>query len=291
MTEGPSEQDQTTDPEMREFHLHLVSDATGETLEAMTKAALAQFEGVRAHKHLWPMIRTPKQMARIMEDIAERPGLVMYTLVNHGIRDVLVQKCKDFSLPHISVLDPVIDALAKHLGAKSRGLPGRQHEMDAKYFDRIDALHFTMAHDDGQQAQDLRQADIILVGVSRSSKTPTSIYLANRGYKTANVPFVPDVAMPGELDEDLKALVVGLTASPDRLVQIRTNRLRSMNDDGNGSPYVDPEKVKAEVSACRRYCADHGWPVIDVTRRSIEETAAAIMNYYHLRKEKEAAAQ
>lgn len=282
---------QARQSETRAFHLHLVSDATGETLEAMTKAALAQFEGVSAHKHLWPMIRTPKQMARIMEDIAERPGLVMYTLVNESIRDVLVQKCADLSLPHISVLDPVIDALAKHLGAKSRGLPGRQHEMDAKYFDRIDALHFTMAHDDGQLARDLRKADIILVGVSRSSKTPTSIYLANRGYKTANVPFVPDLPMPAELEENLSALVVGLTASADRLVQIRTNRLRSMNDDSNGSAYVDPEQVKAEVAACRRFCADHGWPVIDVTRRSIEETAAAIMNYYHLRKEKQDGAQ
>lgn len=267
------------------FHLHLVSDSTGETLEAMAKAALVQFENVRAEKHLWPMVRTPRQMQKIMEFIKDRPGLVMYTLVNEDIRRELTLHCASLSIPHVSVLDPVIGSLAEFLGARSRGLPGRQHEMDAQYFDRIDALHFTMAHDDGQMSQGLMTADIILVGVSRTSKTPTSIYLANKGFKTANVPFVPGTPLPAALLGPLDALVVGLTASPDRLVEIRTNRLRSIKES-QSTTYVDMGSVREEVQACRRLCTKHDWPVIDVTRRSIEETAAAILKYYNAREAK-----
>jgi len=267
---------------LHRFHLHLVSDATGETLEGMAKAALAQFESVEAEKHLWPMIRTPRQMGQIMSFIEERPGLVMYTLVNEEIRKVLTTRCAELQIPHVSVLDPVIEALAQYLGAQARGLPGRQHEMDAHYFDRIDALHFTMAHDDGQLSHELRAADIVLVGVSRTSKTPTSIYLANKGFKTANVPYVPDMPLPPELEEPLDAMVVGLTASPERLVQIRTNRLESLRDQATNS-YTDLESVRREVTACRRLCKARGWPMIDVTRRSIEETAAAVLKRYSAR--------
>ncbi len=270
------------DGESRVFHLHLVSDATGETLEAMAKAALVQFEGIEARKHLWPMIRTPTQMQRTMEFIAENPGLVFYTLVNDELRRVLTRRCTMLNIPHVSVLDPVIEGLAQFLGARARGLPGRQHEMDADYFERIDALHFTMAHDDGQLVQDLKTADIILVGVSRTSKTPTSIYLANKGFKTANVPFIPGVPLPPELEEPLKALIVGLTAAPERLVEIRTNRLRAMRESAS-TAYVDERTVREEVLACRRFCSSHGWPVIDVTRRSIEETAAAIVKLHSMR--------
>lgn len=270
------------DPDVlqRNHHLHLVSDATGETLEALAQAALAQFEGVSVTKHYWPMIRTARQMTRIMDDIQEKPGLVMFTLVDPEIRDALLQRCADLNIPCLSVLDPVIDVLAKHLGAKARAVVGRQHEMNAHYFKRIDALHYTMAHDDGQAAQNLMEADIILVGVSRTSKTPTSIYLANKGFKTANVPFVPNVPMPHELDSpELHCLIVGLTASPDRLMQIRTNRLRSLNENDD-TDYVDLDTIKQEILQCRRFCAARSWPVIDVTRRSIEETAAAILNHY-----------
>ncbi|WP_281299938.1 MULTISPECIES: pyruvate, water dikinase regulatory protein [unclassified Iodidimonas] len=269
-------------PAPQRFHLHLVSDSTGETLEAMAKAALVQFEDARAEKHIWPMVRTARQMERIMEFIEDRPGLVMYTLVNEDIRRELTRHCSALNIQHVSVLDPVISALGQFLGAQSRGLPGRQHEMDRDYFDRIDALHFTMAHDDGQMAHDLLAADIILVGVSRTSKTPTSIYLANKGFKTANIPFVPNAVLPPELYGPLNALVVGLTASPDRLVQVRTNRLRSMREAPSTS-YVDMEAVKLEVLACRRLCSDNHWPVIDVTRRSIEETAAAILRLHSAR--------
>jgi len=261
------------------FQLHLVSDATGETLEGIVKAALVQFENVEVAKHLWPLVRTPGQMTEILDYIEKQPGLVFYTLVNEKLRSVLTRRCAEIGIPHVSVLDPVIDALGSHLGAQARGLPGRQHEMDAQYFHRIDALHYTMAHDDGQQVQDLEQADIILVGVSRTSKTPTSIYLANKGFKTANVPFVPGVDLPPELDGPLKAFVIGLTASPERLVQVRTNRLRTLRGTGP-SPYVDEDAVREEVVNCRRYCRARGWPIIDVTRRSIEETAATILRLY-----------
>ncbi len=262
------------------FHLHLVSDSTGETLEAIVSAALVQFEGVNVHKHYWPLVRSAMQMTRLMEDISEQPGLVMYTLVNREIRQVLEKECMEKNIPVLSILDPVINLLGSYFGQKASHRPGRQHTMDAHYFQRIDALHFTMAHDDGQLVEDVEEADIILVGVSRSSKTPTSIYLANKGYKTLNVPFVPNCPMPIELDNLKDKFVLGLTTSAERLVQIRTNRLRSINENEE-AVYTDREHIQDEIKLCRRYCTDRGWQTIDVTRRSIEETAAAILNRYH----------
>ncbi len=262
----------------RKYHLHLVSDATGETLESMSKAALVQFEGIDVKKHLWPMVRTPRQMEHILDDIRENPGLVMYTLVNPEIREVLTKHCTKAGLPTVSLLEPVINAFGSFFHMKAKALPGQQYALDSEYFKRIEALQYTMAHDDGQHVEGLIDADIILVGVSRSSKTPTSIYLANRGYKTANVPFVANCPMPEQLDNIEGPLVVGLTASPDRLVQIRTNRLRSIRDETNRD-YVSPDLINEEVVACRRYCTKRGLMVIDVTRRSIEETAVAILNH------------
>lgn len=262
---------------MARLHLHLVSDSTGETLESVAKACLAQFEGAEAIKHFWPMIRSERQLDRAMEEVAQRPGLVLFTLVNPQMRDRLQSRCLTLGLPAISVLDPVLQALSQFLGQSARGLPGRQHAMDAAYFRRIEAVHFTMAHDDGQQPEDLNEADIVVLGVSRTSKTPTSIYLANRGYKTANVPIVPTTPLPDTLFTLTRPLVVGLTTSPDRLVHIRRNRLRSMNQSED-TDYVRDEEVSAELTFARRLYAQHNWPVIDVTRRSIEETAAAIVN-------------
>ena len=261
----------------KEFHLHLVSDSTGETLEAIISAALVQFEGVNVHKHYWPLIRTAMQMRRLMDDIVEHRGLVMYTLVNPEIREALEEGCIQANLPVLSILDPVINLLGSYFGQEASHKPGRQHMMDQHYFERIDALHYTMAHDDGQLAHDLDDADIILIGVSRSSKTPTSIYLANKGFKTANIPFVPNCPMPAALDSFQHKFVLGLTTSPDRLVQIRTNRLRSINEKEEAD-YTDLDFIREEVKQCRRYCTERGWPTLDVTRRSIEETAAAILN-------------
>ncbi len=275
----------TRPADVRRVQLHLVSDATGETLEAIATAALVQFEGVSAEKHLWPMVRTPRQMREIFAFIKEKPGLILYTLVNEAVRDELVRLADRLGLAHVSVLDPVITALAHHLGRAPKGQPGRQHALNAAYFRRIEALHYTMAHDDGLSQEDLRLADIILIGVSRTSKTPTSIYLANKGYRTANVPFVPGVPMPAVLDDpDLKALLVGLTASPQRLVEIRSQRMEAgQHPPGSTPAYTDIHQVREEVKACRRYCAARGIPVIDVTRRSIEETAAAIITLYQER--------
>jgi hypothetical protein len=270
---------------MTGFHIHLVSDATGETLKALAKAALVQFEHAKdTEEHLWTLVRTPGQMERVVQAIEPERSIVLYTLVDIGLRDILVRGCRKLGVTCISVLDPVIAALAGFLGEKAQATPGRQHELDAAYFARIDAMHYTMAHDDGQSTADLDEADIVLVGVSRTSKTPTSVYLANRGMKTANVPIVPGVALPRELETATRPLVVGLIASADRLVSVRRNRLLSLNER-TATAYVDHERVKEELAYARKIFARHGWPVIDVTRRSIEETAAAVLNLHSRRQE------
>ena len=273
---------------MNRFHLHLVSDATGETLRALARAALAQFEHAKAEaiEHVWALVRTSVQMERVLQQIGEKRGIVMFTLVDPELRERLEIGCGELLVPCIDVLDPVIAALGNLLGETAQALPGRQHLLDAEYFARIEAMQYTMAHDDGQLAQDLSQADVILVGVSRTSKTPTSIYLANRGLKTANVPLVPGMSLPPELETATRPLIVGLTASADRLVQVRRNRLLTLNERTE-TAYVQPDEVSKELAAARRIFTRHGWPVIDVTRRSIEETAAAILNLYARRQEQE----
>jgi len=264
----------------RLFHLHLVSDATGETLNAVARAACAQYEDVSAVEHIYALVRGPKQLDRAIAEIEREPGLVMFTMVNDTLRDQLVARCAELDVPCISVLDPVINALGTYLGREISHKPGVQHEMNAEYFDRIAALNFTMAHDDGQSNGDLDEADIILVGVSRTSKTPTCIYLANRGIKAANVPLVPSAPLPPDLLTAKNPLIVGLVTSADRLMQIRKNRLLSLNEREE-TDYIDKDLISAELADARRLCNKHGWPVIDVTRKSIEETSAAILNLYH----------
>ena len=261
---------------MKSFHLHLVSDATGETLHSVARACLSQFEGIEPVEHVWPMTRTQGQMDRVLAAIGAHPGIVLYTLVNATFRQSLHEACRKLQLPCISVLDPVFMGLGAYLGLEARGQPGRQHLMDAHYFDRIDAMHFAIAHDDGQMLETLAQADVVLVGVSRTSKTPTCQYLANRGIKAANVPLVPTSAPPPELLNLKGPVVVGLTKDPSRLVQVRRNRVRMLNQDEE-TDYTDLEVVKNEMASARRLYARQNWPAIDVTRRSIEETAAAIM--------------
>ncbi|WP_448662749.1 pyruvate, water dikinase regulatory protein [Sphingomonas sp. CJ20] len=258
------------------LHLHLLSDSTGETLENIAKAALAQFDDVETLRHFWPMVRSEAHLERILQEIAQNPGLVIFTLVNSEIRRTLETRCRAMGLPAIAPLDPVSHALSGLLGQEAKARPGRQHTLDAAYFARVDAIQFTIAHDDGIGAEDWEEADIVLAGVSRSSKTPTSIYLANRGYKTANIPIVVESPPPPSLFTLRRPLIVGLTTSADRLVQIRRNRLLSLNQSPETS-YVDQESVQREIALARRMFADNGWPVIDVTRRSIEETAAAII--------------
>ena len=261
---------------MSQLHLHLLSDSTGETLEVVAKACLAQFDGVEALRHFWPMVRSEGHLDRVLDDIERRPGLVLYTLVNSNIRRELEQKCRRRGIYAVSALDPVIDALSAVLGQEAKARPGRQHALDAAYFARVDAIQFTIAHDDGVGAENWEEADLVLAGVSRTSKTPTSIYLANRGFKVANIPLVPEAPPPPSLFSLQHPLVVGLTTNPDRLIQIRRNRLLALNQAPE-TDYVDLEAVNAELAFARRIFADNGWPVIDVTRRSIEETAFAIV--------------
>ena len=267
---------------MARLHLHLVSDSTGETLESIVKAGLGRFEGADTIKHFWPMVRSEGHLDRVVEEIARRPGLVLYTLINGAVRDRLEHRCAALGLPSVSVLDPIIGALTDFLGQAAVTRPGRQHVMDAAYFQRVDAINYTMGHDDGAGAEDWEEADIVLAGVSRSSKTPTSIYLANRGYKTANIPMVPQSPPPPSLFRLVKPIVVGLTNSPERLIAIRRNRLLSLGQTAD-TDYVDTSVVAAEVAFARRLFADHDVPVIDVTRRSIEETAAAVINLVQAR--------
>ncbi len=261
---------------MTRIHLHLVSDSTGETLEMIAKAALAQFEDSDVVRHFWPMVRSKQHLDRIVPELQANPGLVLYTLVNAETRSRLEEQCRHLSLPAVPVLDSVTEALESVLGQEAHGRPGRQHAMDAAYFSRVEAIQFTIAHDDGIGWENWEEADIILAGVSRSSKTPTGIYLANRGYKVANIPLVVESPPPQKLFELKQPLVVGLTSAPERLVQIRRNRLLTLNENKQTS-YIDNERVKKEVAFARRMFADNGWPVIDVTRRSIEETAAAVI--------------
>ena len=261
---------------MMRLHLHLLSDSTGETLENIAKAALAQYDDVETVRHFWPMVRTEAHLERILQEIAQNPGLVVFTLVNPATRRILEQRCLALGLPAVAPLDPVNDALSNLLGQEAKARPGRQHTLDAAYFARVDAIQWTIAHDDGIAWEEWEEADIVLAGVSRSSKTPTSIYLANRGYKTANIPIVVESPPPKILYTLRKPLIVGLTTSADRLIQVRRNRLLSLHQAPDTS-YVEEEAVMRELAFARRMFADNGWPVIDVTRRSIEETAAAII--------------
>lgn len=258
------------------LHLHLLSDSTGETLENIAKAALAQYDDVETIRHFWPMVRTEAHLERILQEIAQNPGLVIFTLVNSAARATLEARCRKLGLSAVAPLDAVNDALSGMLGQQAKARPGRQHALDEAYFDRVDAIQFTMAHDDGIGWENWEAADIVLAGVSRSSKTPTSIYLANRGYKTANIPIVVESPPPDALYKLKHPLVVGLTTSSERLIQVRRNRLLSLNQMPE-TAYVDQDSVTKEVAYARRMFADNGWPVIDVTRRSIEETAAAII--------------
>ena len=260
------------------FHLHLVSDATGETLLAVGRAASAQYSTVSPIEHVYPLIRNVKQLEPVLADIEARPGIVLYTLVDPVLNDRLESFCQEKSIPCLSILSPVLNLFQAYLGTETTPRVGGQHMLNAEYFRRIDALNYTLMHDDGQHAENLDEADVVLIGISRTSKTPTSIYLANRGIKTANVPLVPGIAPPPELDHIKKPLVVGLIASPERIVQIRQNRLLGLNAHQADSNYVDRHSVSDEIALSKKLCTAHNWPIIDVTRRSIEETAAAVIS-------------
>ena len=266
-------------PTRQFFHIHLVSDATGETLTTVADAATAFFADFTPVRHTYALVRTMRQLDHVNSEIERHPGIVLYTIVSDDLRSSLENHCRKLGVPSVSVLDSVISSLALFLNTKSSPKAGRQHSLDEKYFRRIDALNFTLANDDGQHPENLQYADIILLGISRTSKTPTSIFLANKGIKVSNVPFVNGIDLPFSPEKLKHKFIVGLIASSERITQIRRHRLESLNMDGE-SDYVDRKSVSEELAAMKKICARYDWPMIDVTRRSIEETAAAIMNLY-----------
>jgi regulator of PEP synthase PpsR (kinase-PPPase family) len=259
------------------FHVHLVSDSTGETLNAMAKAVCARFDNVLPIEHIYSLVRSQRQLDRVMQEIEGAPGVVLHTIVDKTLRASLEQGCRDLDMTCVAALDPLVAAMARYLGASLSTRVGAQHALDNDYFNRMDALSYAIGHDDGQGTQDLESADVVLVGVSRTSKTPTSIYLAHRGIRAANVPLVPGAEPPAQLFNLKRAVVVGLTVSPDRLIQIRRNRLLNLREERE-SAYIELESVRDEIIRARRMFEKYGWPVIDVTRRSVEETAAAVIN-------------
>jgi len=259
------------------FNVHLVSDSTGETLAGVMRATCAQFDNIMPIEHSYFLVRSVRQLERVLEEIAAAPGVVMFTLSNLEHRAILEEHCARVGMPCVAVLDPVLDITSRYLGQELNHRVGAARKLNAEYFKRIDALDFAMDHDDGQQVIELSTADVILVGVSRTSKTPTSVYLAHRGVKAANVPLVPSVPLPPELFAKDHPLVVGLTISADRLVHIRRNRLVAMKETRAGD-YTEEEAVRREVMDAQRLFEREAWPTIDVSRRSIEETAAAVLN-------------
>ena len=262
------------------FHVHLVSDSTGETLNAMARAVCARFENVLPIEHIYALVRSQRQLDRALGDIEEAPGIVLHTIVDEKLRDSLEEGCRRMDMPCLPALDPLVSAMQRYLGAATTSRVGAHLRLDNDYFNRMDALNFAIGHDDGQGGQDLDQADVVMLGVSRTSKTPTCIYLAHRGVRAANVPLVPGRSLPEKLFQLKNTLIVGLLIAPDRLIQIRRNRLLSLKETRESS-YIDQDAVRQEVIDARRLYERHGWPTIDVTRRSVEETAAAVLNLLH----------
>jgi hypothetical protein len=267
----------------KHIHLHLVSDSTGETVSSAARAAISQFEGIQAQEHTWSLIRGASQMEKVFAALDENPGPVLYTLVNPELRAMLKKACRQRELPAIPVLVPILRELSNYLGEEASSLPGRQHELTEEYFSRVDAMNYTLAHDDGQITWDLDQADIVLVGVSRTSKSPTCVYLAHRGLKAANVPYVAGVPLPESLLKASRPMIMGLTINPDRLVEIRKSRLSSLEQQNHASTYTDMEKVVDEIESAKKLFRQQKWPIVNVTNRSVEETAATILQQFQRR--------
>lgn len=258
-------------------HLHLISDSTGETLNVVARAALARFSRSAPVLHVSVFVRTEAEMAGAIDGLGRAPGAVLYTIADPTQRAQLLDACKRLGVRGTPVLDPIIEALARHFGETPAERPGLQHRVSTEYFARISALDYAIAQDDGALGRRLRHAEVILTGVSRTSKTPTCIYLAYRGIRAANVPLVPkaepDPAFLMALETEIP--VIGLTASPSRLAQIRAQRLDTLGAVHAG--YADIDQIRAEVADARLFFDRYRLPVIDVTRRSIEETAAAVL--------------
>ena len=259
-------------------HIYLVSDSTGETVSIVARSVYARFENIKFIESKWALIRTEKQIDNIVSIVKKNPGLVLYTMINKKLEDYLHKKCKDINVIAHPILDNTISAVKEsfELKTKNEQIPGKQHVLSEDYFDRIEALQYAIANDDGNSSEKYK-ADIILFGVSRTSKTPTSIYLANKGIKVANIPYVLD-QKPDLKGISKDTLVIGLFASPERLQQIRISRLNSLKENKKTS-YVDIELLKKEVQEAKKICVRNQWSTIDVTKKSIEEIAATVIEY------------
>ncbi|WP_082733681.1 pyruvate, water dikinase regulatory protein [Polycladidibacter hongkongensis] len=259
------------------FNLHMVSDSTGETLMTVARATTAQYSNIAPVEHVYPLIRQDRQLEKVIADIEAAPGIVLYTLVESTFAQRLEKACKHIQVPCVNILDPVHQTLKSYLNVRATWRVGGQYVLDDHYFQRMEALNYTMMHDDGQLADDLEEADVVLVGISRTSKTPTCIYLANRGFKAANVPLVPDIDPPRSLKRLRNPVVVGLLASAERIRDIRQNRILSASPGERNERYVDRKLIAQEIAMCKRLCKENGWTMIDVTRKSIEESATEII--------------
>jgi len=255
----------------------MISDSTGETIIAAARAVTSQYKSTQPLEHVYPLVRSRKQLTNVIETISQDPGIVLFTIADPELSEFLEVECRELGIPCVSVLEPIFQTFQSYLGKPTKRIVGAQHALDSEYFSRIDALNFTMLHDDGVIPENIEEADLILLGISRTSKTPTSIYLANRGIKTANIPLVPGIDLPDVVLSAEKPLIVTLIASTDRIQQVRQNRLLELNASDYGSSYADRASIAEELAQARKLSGKHGWPLIDVSRKSIEETAAAIL--------------
>tara|TARA_Y100000389_G_scaffold112461_1_gene109507 strand:- start:704 stop:1519 length:816 start_codon:yes stop_codon:yes gene_type:complete len=271
---------------MKKLNLHLISDSTGETLGAISRAVISQFDNIEVEEFIWPLTRGYNQFEKIKNTISQNPGIVLYTILKDDLIKDLKKHCDNLNLPCISALSRIISQFSRYLQMDVAGSIGRQHILDEEYFLKVEAINYTIEHDDGQKVRDLDNADIVIVGVSRTSKSPTSVFLSCRGYKTANIPFVNLDTFPKEIYDIKKPLIVGLMINPEKLMQVRQVRVNTMGDTNIETDYIKIEKIKKEIAESRILFSKLQCPIIDVTKRSVEETSAKIMQLYVSRAEK-----
>ena len=269
------------------YQIYLISDSTGETLDRIFLALKAQFPNFEYETNHFSFTRTESQTLSILKQAKkEKNSIILYTIVNSKLAKYLTEKAYEREIPCFGVLGDLILNFSKVLNQKASHQPSGQHILNEEYYDRIEAIQFTMNHDDGNQIDDVEKSDIILLGVSRTSKTPTSIYLANRGFKTSNIPLVNENSIPTKvIAKNFSPCVVGLMTEAERLYDLRRNRLTSLKEDQN-SEYVNIDKIKDELDSARRIFKENNWPTIDVTRKSVEETAASIIKIYEIKNKK-----
>ncbi len=263
---------------MKKINIHLISDSTGETLGAISRAVMSQFKNVEYEEYMWSLVRTKSKILDSIEKIKKYPGIVLYTILNQELLDLLLLECKKEKIMCIPALDSIITSFSKYIGQNIINKPGRQYVLDKDYFNRIEAINFTINHDDGRRVNELENAEIILVGPSRTSKSPTCVYLSHRGYKAANIPFIDGVEMPDIINKLKKTLIIGLTINSESLINIRKSRIRLLNQEiKDNNEYINYENVDKEIKEAKKLYLKNNWPIIDVSKKSIEETAAAII--------------